>query len=136
MIQRIQSVWLFLAIVSVFLTMFFSTYIGIDANNNAHLINGKTNVFIVLTTTGVAVVTAISIFLFKNRKLQVRIVLLSLLLELITCYLYYFEIKKLVGSGAYTITSVLHIGVIVFLLLAVIGIRADEKIIRDSNRLR
>ncbi len=136
MIQRIQSVWLVLAIASVFLTMFFSTYIGVDANKDAHIINGNSNVLLILFTTATVVVTAISLFLFKNRKLQIRIVLLALLIELITCYLYYLEIKKLIGSGAYTITSILHIGAIVFLILAIVGIKTDEKIIRDSNRLR
>jgi hypothetical protein len=136
MIQRIQSIWFLLATICVFLTMQFSTYAGADAQGMMHLIKGTTNTFLVITTSMVGAVSMIALFLFKNRKLQIRITLLAVLIELVLLFFYYKEIHALVGSGAFAVTALLHVGVIIFLLLAANGISKDEKLIKDSNRLR
>ncbi len=135
MLQRIQSIWLLLAAACIFLTMQFSTYVGAHADGVMHMLKGKENILLVIITTMVGVVSLITIFLFKNRKLQLRIVLLALFLELIIVFLYYKEISKL-ESGAFSISALLHIGVVVFLLLAAKGITSDDKLIKDSSRLR
>ncbi len=136
MIQRIQSIWFLLAAICIFLTMQFSTYAGADAQGMMHLIKGTTNTFIVITTSMVGVVSMIALFLFKNRKLQIRIALLAIFIELILLYFYAKEIHTLVKYGTFSITGLLHIGVVIFLLLAARGIIADEKLIKDSSRLR
>ncbi len=136
MIQRIQSIWFLLATICVFLTMQFSTYAGADAQGMMHLINGTSNTFLVITTSMVGVVSMIALFLFKNRKLQIRITLLAILIELVLLFFYYREIHALVGKGEFTIKALLHVGVIIFLLLAANAISKDEKLIKDSNRLR
>ncbi len=136
MIQRIQSIWFLLATICIFLTMQFSTYAGADAEGMMHLIKGTTNTFLVITTSMVGVVSMIALFLFKNRKLQIRITLLAILIELVLLFFYYKEINALVGKGEFTIKALLHAGVIIFLLLAANGISKDEKLIKDSNRLR
>ncbi len=136
MIQRIQSIWFLLATICIFLTMQFSTYAGADAQGMMHLIKGTTNTFLVITTSMVGVVSIIALFLFKNRKLQIRITLLAVLIELVLLFFYYKEIDALVGIGAFAITALLHVAVIVFLLLAANGISKDEKLIKESNRLR
>jgi hypothetical protein len=136
MIQRIQSIWFLLATICIFLTMQFSTYAGADAEGMMHLIKGTTNTFLVITTSMVGVVSMIALFLFKNRKLQIRISLLAVLIELVLLFFYYKEIHVLIGKGTFSITAMLHAGVIIFLLLAANGISKDEKLIKDSNRLR
>ena len=136
MIQRIQSIWFLLATICIFLTMQFSTYAGADVQGMMHLIKGTTSTFLVITTSMVGVVSMIALFLFKNRKLQIRITLLAILIELVLLFFYYGEIHALVGIGAFAVTALLHIGVIIFLLLAANGISKDEKLIKDSSRLR
>lgn len=136
MIQRIQSIWFLLATMCIFLTMQFSTYAGADAQGMMHLIKGTTNTFLVIITSMVGVVAMIALFLFKNRKLQIRITLLAVLIELVLLFFYYKEIHALVGKGEFTIKALLHAAVIIFLLLAANGISKDEKLIKDSNRLR
>jgi hypothetical protein len=136
MIQRIQSIWLFLAAVCVLLTMQFSTYAGADAAGLLQLIKGTSNTFLVITTSMVAVVSIIALFLFKNRKLQIRIVFVGILIELVLLFFYYNAIHKLAGAGAFAVTALLHAAVIIFLLLAAKGINSDDKLIKDSNRLR
>jgi Domain of unknown function (DUF4293) len=137
MIQRIQSIWLFLAAVCVFLTMQFSTYVGNSKDDiPMTFVNGKLNPIFIICTVAVAVAILISIFFFKNRKLQIKLCFVALALQLGLMTLYFFEIKGFIGMGAYTLGSLLHIGTICFLLLAVKGIMSDEKLIKDSNRLR
>ncbi|MEQ1552748.1 MAG: DUF4293 family protein [Ferruginibacter sp.] len=132
MIQRIQSIWLLLATVFVFLTMQLTSYVGADAEGIAHFIKGTSSTVLVIATSVVGTVSLIAIFLFKQRKLQIKVVLFALLLE----FLYYREIHLLVGKGEFAVTALLHLGVVLFLLLAAKSIMADEKLIKDSNRLR
>jgi hypothetical protein len=122
MIQRIQTIWLFLAAVCIFLTMNFSTYVGADASAVMQMIKGTSNKFLVITTSMVGVVS--------------KITLVALLIEFVLAFLYYREIIKLTGNGAFAITAILHIAVVIFLLLAVRSINNDEKLIKDSSRLR
>jgi uncharacterized membrane protein len=136
MIQRIQTIWLFLAAVCVFLTMYFSTYAGADPAGLLRLIQGISNTILVITTSLVGVVSLIAIFLFKNRKLQIKITFVALLIEFVLAFFYYREITNLNGKGTFSISALLHVGVVVFLLLAAKGINSDEKLIKDSNRLR
>jgi hypothetical protein len=136
MIQRIQTIWFLLATICVFLTMQLSSYMGDDASGISHLIKGTSNTLLVITTSMVGVVSMIALFLFKNRKLQMRITLLAILIELVLLFFYYREIHALVGKGEFTIKALLHAAVIIFLLLAANGISKDEKLIKDSNRLR
>jgi hypothetical protein len=136
MIQRIQSIWLLLAAVAVLLTIKFSTYVGGHADGVVHIIKGTENAILTFTTTAVAVAALIALFLFKHRKIQIRIVLVSLFLEIVVLYLYYREISVLQVKGAFSITAALHVMVIIFLLLALRGISKDEKLIKESSRLR
>jgi hypothetical protein len=136
MIQRIQTVWLLLAIVCIFLTMQFEIFFGAFQGDIQMYLTGRSSTLLVIVTSMIGVVSLISIFLFKNRKLQLRILLVALFLEFILLFLYYWEANKLKLKGTISIYSLFHAGVIIFLLLAANGIRKDEKLIKDSNRLR
>jgi peptidoglycan/LPS O-acetylase OafA/YrhL len=136
MLQRIQTIWLLFASVCVFLTLKFSTYSGTtkDLIPSAFL-TGTSTIPLIMVTLAVGIVSLITIFLYKNRKLQLRLTLLSILLEALLIFLYYNQIKTFTG-GAISITALFHLGVIVFLILAARGISSDEKLIKNSNRLR
>ena len=136
MLQRIQTIWLLFASVCAFLTLKFSTYTGTtkDLIPSAFL-TGTSTIPLIMATLAVGIVSLITIFLYKNRKLQLRLTLLSILLEAVLIFLYYNQIKTFTG-GAISITALFHLGVLVFLILAARGISSDEKLIKDSNRLR
>ncbi len=138
MIQRIQTIWLLLATTCVFLTMQFSTYVGNSKDDlPMAFLNGKYNALFTIFTTAVGVATLISIFLFRNRRLQIKINVLAVFMQLGLISLYFFEIQKFIGKGAFALMgSLLHFIVIVSLLLSLKGILADNKIIKDSDRLR
>ena len=137
MIQRIQSIWLLFAAVCVFLTLKFSTYVGTNKDLiPSTFLNGVATLPLIFVTLAVGILTLITIFLYKNRKLQLRLTILAVLLEAGLIFLYYKEIQTFIGKGTFSITAILHVAVIVFLILAARGIRSDNKLIKDSNRLR
>ena len=136
MIQRIQSVWLLIASVVTFLTLKVSFYSGTYLPDNLyHQLNGTQNMPLMIATIALGVLTLITIFLFKNRGTQLWLCIVAVLLDFILLFLYYRETSNFT-RGDFAITAVLHIIIIAALLLAARGINKDEKLIKDSNRLR
>lgn len=137
MIQRIQSIWLLLAAVCVFLTLKFSTYVGTNKDLiPSSFLNGIATLPLIFVTLAVGILALITIFLYKNRKLQLRLTILAVLFEAGLIFLYYKEIQTFIGKGTFSLTAILHVAVIAFLILAARGISSDNKLIKDSNRLR
>ena len=136
MIQRKQSIWLLFASLCAFLTFKLSFYSGTHLPENMHKeLNGTENFMILILTSGLGVLAFINIFLFKNRVTQLRICIAAILLDLLLIFLY---VKKTgdFTEGTYSLWSIFHIIIIVTLILAAIGIRKDEKLVKDSDRLR
>ena len=136
MIQRIQSVWLLIASVVTFLTLKLSFYSGTYLPDNLyHQLNGTQNLPLMIATIGLGVLTLITIFLYKNRHTQLWLCIVAILLDVVLLFLYYRETSSFT-RGDYAFTAVLHFIIITALLLAARGINKDEKLIKDSNRLR
>ena len=133
MLQRIQSVWLLLACICSFAGLKFSVYSGITDKYNE--INGFSTVYTTIITIAIAVIAAITIFLYNNRNLQIRLIITGILLELLLAYLYYREILNFT-QGTYSLTALLQVATLIFFILAIRGIRKDNKIIKESDRLR
>lgn len=142
MIQRIQSIWLLLAAAAAFLTLKFSFYSGnkLVASTNTEvyqLLTARSNIMITIISAGVGLAALIGIFLYKNRKQQFRIVLIALLAGIVNIVLFFLETRKFVaGEGNYDLTAVFAFAVPVFLILALRGIRKDEKLVKSLDRLR
>lgn len=136
MLQRIQSIWLLLASLCAFLTLKLPTYSGTTPNGiPSSELMGMPNFLLTVVTVIIGVLALITIFLYSNRKLQFRFCLLGIILEILLIVLYYTEIKKYM-EGTYSLTSILHVCVLLFFFLASKGINNDDKIMRESNRLR
>jgi hypothetical protein len=141
MIQRLQSVWLLLAAAAAFCSLQFSFYSGnlIAANQAKSFValNAQSNLLLLILSAGVGIASLISIFLYKNRKTQLRIVLTALLVSIINLVLFFMQTKKFVpGEGNYTFTAIFAIIVPVFLFFSIRGIRRDEKLVKSLDRLR
>ena len=136
MIQRKQTIWLLLAIICIFLTMNFATYVGAHKDDVIHMLKGTENTILVILTSAIGVTCMITIFLFKNRTLQFRIALIALFLEFVLVAIYLKEIVALPVKGTFGIASMLHVAVVAFILLAIVGIKGDDKLLKESNRLR
>ncbi len=136
MIQRIQSVWLLVASIVTVLTLKFSFYSGTHQPDNLyHQVNGTENIMLMFLTITLAALTLINIFLFKTRVIQLRLCIVAIFLDLLLLFLYYRAIQNF-SQGEFAITSTFHLLIIISLIFAASGINKDEKLIKESNRLR
>ena len=136
MIQRIQSIWLLLASVCAFLSFKLPFYSGTNAKAvPSYELNARENFLLMLLTVFVGLLALIIIFLFKNRVLQLRLCVLGILLEAILIFLYYREVTGFT-EGTYSLWAMLHSLIVIFFFLAAKAINKDEKLIKDSDRLR
>ena len=136
MIQRVQTIWMILAAIATFLTIKFSFYSGkLAADNTYHAVMAADNFFILILTSALGTGIIISMFLYKHRSVQFRIILIALLAECIIIFLYIRQINAFT-TGNFSLWSALHLLIIVFLILAARGIYKDSKLIKESNRLR
>lgn len=136
MIQRIQTIWLLLAGIAALASIklpFYSGELITDATYKT--LNGSSSILLLLVTVAVGVISLVAIFLYNNRGLQTRMCAGAILLEA-GCIFLYFKEMKLFSNGTFALTSVIEALVLVFLVLAIRGIRHDEKIVKESNRLR
>jgi len=137
MLQRIQTIWLLLAGVAALLTIKLPYYSGIqEPTIPYHELNGITGgIIILLVTITVAVVAFVAIFLYKNRTTQLRLCVAAIVLESLLIFLYYRQITAYT-QGTLALYSILHMCILLFFVLAARGINKDEKLIKDSDRLR
>jgi len=137
MIQRIQSVWLLLASACAFLSLKLPYYSGTNIlTNQFKLLSGSSTYPLLILTVIIGVLALFIIFTFKNRVAQLRLCVLGIVLEALLIFLYYREISSSFSSGNYALTSLLHSGIILFFVLAARAINKDEKMVKESDRLR
>jgi DMSO/TMAO reductase YedYZ heme-binding membrane subunit len=140
MLQRRQTLWLLLAAVSAVLTFkysFFSGNKGVAPDKPFQYLTATSNMVILILSVALVSAIVIDIFLYKNRKLQLRIALAAAALSVLNIFLYYRETKKFaVGEGNYDLTSILVFAIPVFLIFAISGIYKDQKLVKSLDRLR
>jgi hypothetical protein len=143
MIQRIQSIWLLLVAACAFATLKISTYAGnlipeatdVPGTLLYKKLNGMSSIPNSIITIAVGILALVSIFIYSNRKLQIKLCVASFFIEVSLVLFYYFS-TKMFKEGSFLIGAVLHIFILVFLILAILGIRKDAKIVEESSRLR
>jgi Domain of unknown function (DUF4293) len=135
MIQRIQTIWLLLAAAAAFATLKFSFYSGNKDNNLFEELTGSSHFLLLILSVAVGLLALITIFLYKNRKLQIRLSLLGIVLQLVALAVYFQQTKTYV-QGSFTLTSAISFVIPIFFILAWLGIRKDEKLIKSMDRLR
>ena len=139
MIQRIQTVWLFLAALFAALTYKFPFYSGNIVNKeNLHIfekLKASSNFLLLMFTAGLVAGTIFIIFMYKNRKQQMGLTAAAAGLSIINIILYFTELKKFI-SGNMSLTSVFALAIPVLLILAINGMWKDEKLVKSLDRLR
>lgn len=140
MIQRVQSLWLLLAAVCAFLTMkfpFYSGHLTTDTLNQVTPLTAVDSIPIVTLTVATAIASLITIFLYKDRKLQMRITIANLILSIVVIALYFLNMKSNYSPfGLPLITCVFAFAVPIFLLLALRGMYKDHRLVKSMDRLR
>lgn len=129
MIQRIQSIYLIIAGIIATVFSFINDYtFSYLKDDNFLLISSS---LAILLSAGVAVST---IFLYKNRGLQLKLIWLSLLLALtgLGLYIYLDGLANFYLDWQFYLIPV----VLVLLFLAKKGVQKDEALIKSSYRLR
>ncbi|MEP6616686.1 MAG: DUF4293 domain-containing protein [Ginsengibacter sp.] len=136
MIQRVQTIWLLLAAIAVFLTLKFSFYSGTLAKDNSfHSLVATDHFLLMVLTSALGTAILVSIFLFKHRLVQFKLTIIALIVECIVLILYLRELKNY-SQGTFDLWSIFHLVTVIMLILAARGIYKDEKLVKDSNRLR
>ena len=130
MLQRIQSIWLLLASICSFATLKFPFYMGTDKTGvPSSTLEATDNFLLIIFTVAIGVTALLSIFLYKNRAMQIKF------MECVLIILYYnYSVQY--AEGHFVLTSIFHLFILLFLFLAIRGIIRDNKIVRESNRLR
>lgn len=152
MIQRIQSVWLFLAGITVLGLLFVpivvadegTTHYEITANGLYSITNGvsqKLDTFIplIVLTILVSLIFFVSIFNYKNRKIQKRGISIGIILMLVYSFItsrYVTEIPGGIDNSTFSTGLYIPMAAIIFSMLAIRGINNDEKLIKSADRLR
>ncbi|HET8828049.1 MAG TPA: DUF4293 domain-containing protein [Pelobium sp.] len=153
MIQRIQSIYLFLASLAIY-ALFLFPVVNIFSAFGAkkimvtgvyELINNQlaqTEPFTLLTiaTAILGLIPIVLIFLFKNRKRQATLVYLNVFLVIGFSFWLAQTIKGAAGKTLeitdYSIGAGLTSVAILFLILAAKGILRDDKLVKSADRLR
>ena len=136
MIQRQQTLWLLLATVCAFLSYQFPFYTGtnIEPPNQQVDIDGGKSLFLLVFTGASMILSLVTIFLFKDRKLQIRLCLVGVALSVLLLLFYYLEIKQV--KGTFSLSALLVLAIPVAYFMAFRGIRADQKLVRSLDKLR
>ncbi|MBL7733706.1 MAG: DUF4293 family protein [Chitinophagaceae bacterium] len=140
MIQRQQTLWLLLATLAAVLTFFFpfatgeAIVKGTSMKAKAEVIAGGNFFTLILTILSVGL-SFVTIFMFKDRKLQMRLALVGLLLAVVILVLYFMEMKKLI-SPTPALWVILPAATVAGYYMAFRGIRKDEKLVKSLDKLR
>ncbi|HXB92645.1 MAG TPA: DUF4293 domain-containing protein [Puia sp.] len=142
MLQRIQSIWIFLAAVCAALTFKFpfyggNTVVGTNGHNYEDL-TATSSVLILVITVIIIGGSLVNIFNYKDRKKQLWITIGLIFLSLLNIVLYYRKTTPGHGfiEGNFAIWAVLTLAIPLFLILAVRGIMRDQKLVKSVDRLR
>jgi len=138
MLQRIQTIYLLIAAgVSAGLIHVFPLYMLNLKNITA--IYAKNDVMFLSMFLASAILSIVTIFLFKNRKLQFVLGRLNIILNFILLGFFVYQSLNLSGETAVSekgIGMFLPIVSIVFLALANKAIKKDENLVKSVDRLR
>lgn len=140
MLQRIQSIWLLLASAASFASLKLPFYTGHILNKTTNqpqdwILNGMSNVFLMILVVAVAVAALIFLFLYKDRKKQMQFCIFGLIGAVIVVALNFWQMQKFI-DGTMALTSLLTFSTVVFYALAVRGIWKDEQLVKSVDRLR
>ena len=137
MIQRIQTIYLLIAFI-IMGALPFVFPLETDPSGNKQVFFTDHTVDFVLFI-GSALLSIITIFLFKNRQLQFVLGRLNIILNLILLGLFVYHSLSVSGEVATSekgIGMFLPIFSIVFLVLANKAIKKDEDLVKSVDRLR
>lgn len=133
MIQRIQTLWLLIASAAAFSMLKFPFYYTPEPN--ALEINGAGQYSTLITLAFSACLSFISIFLYGDRMLQLKVTLLNFLLSGVIGFFIYKIVVAHPGGG-FTLASAGLFLIPILQLIACYKIYQDEKLVKSADRIR
>lgn len=131
MIQRIQSIYLLAA--AIFMTLISFKVPVYTLNETLFMAQDDTKIF-VLTIVG-AIFSLLGLFMFKNRKFQMKLIRLTVLIQMIIGIRIFMLFNKfevvLSNSFLFHMTFTL-----ISLIMAYRGVKKDDDLIRSVDRIR
>jgi len=150
MIQRIQSVWLLVAALLSMLLFVFNivtiTYdgTGSEINQSFKLLGFGVQGYLLAALAIVLVaLPLIAIFMFKNRKKQILMTVLAMVLNFGFVAFSVMSISSFTTShtpavtgSSYGMGAFVPVVTVIFLFMAIRGMRKDDKLVKSADRLR
>lgn len=136
MIQRIQSIYLFLAFI-ITATLPFVFYLW--KQDNGEVVYFMSNLLYTVLFGLSSTLSLISILTFKKRQNQFVMNRLNMILNLILLGLFVYQLLTVSGETAVSVKGIgmfLPIGAIVLLVLANKATKKDEDLVKSVDRLR
>ncbi|HSW67772.1 MAG TPA: DUF4293 domain-containing protein [Bacteroidales bacterium] len=150
MIQRIQTVFLFIAVVAIGVMFFMplADFFGDDFYFRLYINKVSDDTVVEVNTIPLIAISAVmfvlplvAIFMYKKLWLQMRLVRFAILLNLAMIIMLYFGYTDVIAKQA-SVSVSYQAGVyfplvsLVFLVLAMRFIVKDDKLLRNAGRLR
>ena len=136
MIQRIQTLWLLLASICAFASVKLPFYYGsLEVPGPTVTITPYDHFMLLVFVIATGLMALVSIFLFSNRSLQIKMCVVGLVLSLANL-MHYFLYMKNFKTGGLSLYSILSFLVPVFFILAIRSIYKDQKLLKSFDRLR
>ena len=141
MIQRIQSLWLFLAGLGGLLTYKLPLWNCILNDSTTKAFYVKENLLLFVVIILASIVSFVTIFLFKNRNRQKWLCFLGMLLSASIFGLEYYLIESFKDThsfleSSWQIGAVLPVLMMILFFLAYLGILKDDKMVKSLDRIR
>ncbi len=133
MIQRIQTIWLLLASAAAFSVLRYPFYY--TPTPLALEINGSAGYSTLISLAFSACLSFITIFLYGNRMLQLKVVLINFLLSVLIGYFVYKIVLANPGGG-FTLPSIALFVIPVLQIMAIVNIYKDDRKVKSADRLR
>ncbi len=141
MIQRIQSLWLLLAGVAGLLTYKIPLWKGTLQDASIRKFMGPESLLLFALIVASSLLAFVTIFLFKNRKLQLRLSFLGIILSIGIIALEFFKVEEYkkplnLRESYWQMGALLPLLMVILFIMAYNGIRRDEKLVKSLDRLR
>ncbi len=143
MIQRIQSVYLLLVGILSSLLFYFpfqKNIVGLSEIKaiQLSLMENENNFLLIASILNLIILvdSITSIFLFRNRKLQMILCLYLLAMNIAMLGLMYFGSAQIDGMPTYQLPFVIPVLNIILSFFAYKNIKRDEELIKSADRIR
>ncbi len=98
-------------------------------------LDGGSSFFLVVLTGASLLLALITIFLFKDRKLQLKLCFAGIAVAVLTLIIYFAEMRKF-ETGTISLSCLFTFATLIGFIMAARGIWKDEKLVKSLDKLR